>query len=295
MAINKKGATALFGVAALISGYAYYRMSSFMSDGIARRKERPNELKSDFLEAVSIQIENNEGAKLNAYYYDYHAPVTMMILHPYRLDSLDMLSYVEFFKEKFDCNFLLIDIYGHGASEGSIYQLGGEDQKDLLCWIHYWNQNYQHKLILFGKELGANIILNTSNKLNEFDNVKVIISDGAYTSVKDIISYRMLHDYYVFPYPFIWLMKWIFKIRYGLDLNKLDTKKQIGECQIPIMFIHTKKDCFVPLKQVFPLYNHAKCEKELFVLKNEEALFQLDEDREEEYFLQLDRFIKKFI
>ena len=46
---------------------------------------------------------------------------------------------------------------------------------------------------------------------------------------------------------------------------------------IPTLFIHMKNDDFVPLDMVYPLYNANRGSKELFVLKDEHYLYELNE------------------
>lgn len=296
MAVNKKAAIVTsLGAFALASGYALYHASKAMSEVLMKRQERPDKRFTDLDGANFIQIKNRDGETLNGYYFNYQAPNTMLILHPYGLDAMDMVSYVDFFKTRMNCNFLLVDVYGHGGSDGEIYRLGGKDQDDLVDWLRYLDQHFDGNIILFGKEMGANIILNASGKLKEFEQIKAIISDGAYANVKDIISYRLQRDYYIFHFPFVILMRYIIKRKYGIDIHALDSVELVKQNQIPTMFIHTKKDCFVPLKQVFPLYNAARCKKELFVLKDEESLFQLDQSQGNDYLSVLDMFIKEYI
>ena len=82
--------------------------------------------------------------------------------------------------------------------------------------------------------------------------------------------------------------------RYAIDIDKLDSVEKIKDLQIPTLFIHTKKDRFVPIKDVFDLYNNAKCEKELFILKDQEALYELE--KTEDHYLELfDLFLDRYV
>lgn len=296
MAVNKKIAFTSLGLLAAVSSYVLYQTSMKMSDHLMKRSGQPDDNKKTTIDDASlIQIKNQDGETLNGFYYDYQAPITMLILHPYHLEATDMISYVEFFKTKMHANFLLVDIYAHGDSDGNIIGLGGKDQEDLLAWVQYLDTHFDGNIVLFGKEMGANIILNASGKLNKFEQIVAIISDGAYSSVREILGYRLQKDYYIIKFPFVCLMKYWIKKKYNIDIDALNTVELIKENQIPTLFIHTKKDRYVPLKQVFPLYNATRCNKELFVLKDEERLFDLEENKDDDYLALLDQFIKEYI
>ena len=88
-------------------------------------------------------------------------------------------------------------------------------------------------------------------------------------------------------------MKWIVKWRYHIDIDELDTIKQIEKNTIPTLFVHTQKDVFVPMKQVFKLYNALQAKKELLVLKGETYLFDLENKPHDGYLNTLSRFIKE--
>ena len=219
----------------------------------------------------------------------------MLILHPYGLDGPDMLSYVDFFKSRVTCNFLVVDCYAHGSSDGNILHIGKDSERDLLAWIDYIHTYIGGDIVLFGKEMGANIILDASKTLSEDASVKAIISDGAFTRLKDIIGHRLQKDYFILKFPFVRCMQGIIKYRYGVDIEEIDTVKKVRENRIPTLFIHTRKDCFVPLKHVFPLYNATKAKKELIVLKDEEALFLMDCETKDPYLKEVDEVIKDYL
>ncbi len=295
MKIKKSGWFGILGLTSVLSGYALYKSSSYFSNELMDAKQDKNENRRVQIDDAScLQIRNDEKEVLNGYYFDYQAGTTMVIIHPYRYDSIDMLSYVDFFKQHLHCNFLLIDLYGHGGSDGDNVKLGGHDQEDLLAWIRYLDEHYDGNLVLFGKEMGANVIVNASNKLNQFDQIKAVLLDGAYKNVDHFIAYQLQRKYHVCKYPFIYLMKKMILNRYEIDIDKLDSAEKIKDLQIPTLFIHTKKDRFVPIKDVFDLYNNAKCEKELFILKDQEALYELE--KTEDHYLELfDLFLDRYV
>ncbi len=246
-----------------------------------KEDDRPSLLESRY-QCENILINNNEGVKLRGLFINQdNAQQTLVILHPYALEAKDMSLYVPFLKEYIkDSHILLVDACAHGQSDGYIRGLGIKDVNDLVCWNQYLLGRFgkEHQLVLFGKECGANTILNAAGK-HVLKNVKAIISDGAYTSPQQILGYRLVQDYKIPKMPMLLLLQR--KIKRAVHINiKEDTTNYVKHNDIPTLYIHLKNDDFVPLKMVYPLYNANRGKKELFVLKDEKYLYELDSKSE---------------
>lgn len=290
---NKKIKYGLIASALVGTGAAITYVSSKMADQFMLRQsvaKNPKDIEC-YSDAKIVNIINSDNQMLCGYLYDNQSDITIVLMHPYGLSSEAMASYVIYFNQQFDCNLLVVDALSHGSSDGKVQALGFND--DIVCWVEYLKQHGHNKIFLYGKEMGANTILNYSKELKVFEEVKGIISDGAYTNVKEILAYRLQSDYFIIKFPFIWLIRLFIKLRYHIELNDLDTVKLIKENTIPTLFIHTQKDVFVPMKQVFDLYNASKGEKELLVLKKETYLFDLKNNEDDNYLNTLHRFINK--
>lgn len=290
---NKKFRYGLMGVATVgvLSMMTY--ASSRMADTLMKRQNSDKKTKEPhcFDDAKLVHVMNSEHQLLCGYYYENNSDLTIIVMHPYNLSAKAMMSYIRYFTHNFNCNILAVDILNHGSSDGNVHQLGFSD--DIVCWVNYLIGSHHENIILFGKEMGANAILNNTKVLKSIKQVKGIISDGAYTSVKEVLNYRLQKDYYILKFPFVGLMKWIVKWRYHIDIDELDTIKQIEKNTIPTLFVHTQKDVFVPMKQVFKLYNALQAKKELLVLKGETYLFDLENKPHDGYLNTLSRFIKE--
>lgn len=227
----------------------------------------------------SVYIKNNQGVKLRGIMIaEDNADTTLVILHPFGLQANDMDLFVPFFKERMqDTNILLVDACGHGQSDGYIRGFGLRDVDDVANWLEYLQKEYDknHKVIMYGKEAGANTLLNAAGK-QKIRGVKAIISDGAYTSIYDILGERLVKDYKVVKFPTLSLLKR--KIQREVKMNiKESTVNNVRHNDIPTLYIHTKNDDFVPLQHVYPLYNANRGRKDLFVLKDERYLYELKE------------------
>ncbi|MDD8049253.1 MAG: alpha/beta hydrolase [Thomasclavelia sp.] len=296
---NSKKLIGLAGVAAVASAAgATVAFANKTSTALMYRHhkedDRPSILESKY-QGKDVYIKNTQGVNLHGVLLEKEgAKSTVLVTHPFALDCKDMSLYVPFLKEKLpDSNFLLIDSCAHGQSDGYIRGFGIKDVDDLVKWNDYILKTFgeDQKIIMFGKECGANTILNASGK-HLLKNVSCIISDGAYTSPYDILGYRVTKDYYMPTIPVMPIVS--AKVKKAIKINlKNSTIDKVRHNDIPTLYVHTKTDDFVPLKMVYQLYNNNRGPKTLFILKDEKYLFELLED--DDYKKTLDEFLKQYL
>lgn len=244
-------------------------------------EDHPSLLESRY-QAKNIYIKNQQDIQLHGLLIEKeNADTTLLIAHPFGLEAKDMSLYVPFFEQHLpQANILLIDFCAHGQSDGYIRGFGIKDVQDIVLWNQYLLKTYgkKHQIIMYGKEMGANAIINASGK-HLLKNVKGIISDGAYTNPYDIIGYRIMSDYKAAKYPAIMLIAKNIKKAIHIDIKE-STVRYARHNDIPTLYFHAKNDDFVPLKMVYPLYNKNRGEKVLFILKDEKYLYDLEESTE---------------
>lgn len=219
---------------------------------------------------------------------------TLVICHPFGHEAVEMSMYIPYFKKKLQkVNILLINAVAHGLSDGYIRGLGIKDVHDLVLWNDFIIQTYgkNHAIYFYGKECGANTILNACG-LGLLKNVRCVISDGAYTSPYNILSYRLKKDYNI-PNTFITsLIRRKIKKDCLIDIA-YSTVDVVKNNTVPVLFFHSLQDEFVPIEHVYPLYNACGGQKELFVIKDEQYLCHVSETNE--YKETLSRFLDKYL
>ena len=143
------------------------------------------------LHAQRIKIKNHKGMFLQAYLIEKeHALRTVVCLHGLMKSAYSLQETVKYLETIFeDANILMVDANAHGLSDGYIRGFGYRDIFDLMYFNTYLLQKYgeSHRIIMYGKGMGANTILNTSG-LGKLRNVDLIISEGAYDTVYHYLS-----------------------------------------------------------------------------------------------------------
>lgn len=241
----------------------------------------------------SVQIKNNKGLTLQGYLIEKeNANQTLVMLHGYNESSRELIEYIPFFEKLLpDCNILLVDLVAHGNSDGYIRGLAWNDIIDLVYWNRYLIKKYgeEHSIIMYGKGIGANIILNAAG-LNKLSQVKAIISEGAFTSVYDYFGYTFGNNKVTMKIASPIIRRAIID-ELDIDIKKIDTRKLIKNNKIPTIFVHSQKDRDVYFQSVMELYNNNSSEKDLFPIK---TMYLYDTNLKDDYSLVLKLFIAQY-
>ena len=131
----------------------------------------------------------------------------------------------------------------------------------------------------------------TRNKLP--DNVKCIVEDCGFSSVKEQFDHVLKTDYKIsFTKIVLQLLEIKMNETLGLSFDDLNVKKCLDENEIPILFVHGKEDDFVPYEMSLRLYNHNKGTKKFYGVENAKHGKSRNEP---DYFTNVNKFISKYI
>lgn len=218
-------------------------------------------LKNEPFEAVSITA--SDGAVLFARYYENSpgAPVDIM-MHGYKGHPEYEFCCGYFISKEMGHNALIVDERACGKSGGKAVTFGIKERYDCLEWISYiLKRNGKDTVInLVGISMGAATVLMVAG-MNPPENVKAVVSDCGYTSVREIIMSvaRSLK----FPAGLVYFMaKTTAKMIGGFDIESFSPIYAVTKSTIPTLFIHGTADTFVPYYMGEQLYAAATCPKD---------------------------------
>lgn len=227
--------------------------------------------KWDLDNVFNFTFKTFDDLKLSAYYYDNNnnSDKYVIIVHGYLGKAEDMLYASKIF---FDSGYsvLSFDLRGHANSEGDYIGMGWHDRLDLIQLIDLiTSKNPDAEIVLYGVSMGAATVMMASGE-DLPKNVKVIIEDCGYTSIKDIFSYQLKLIFKLPSFPIINFADIITRIRAKFSFFQGNCLKQVGKSTTPILFIHGDKDLFVPFNMLEPLYNSCNCKKDILIVENAE-------------------------
>lgn len=244
-----------------------------------------------------VKIKSYDGLRLVAHYLPNENPseVNVILLHGYGSTGLDMGSFAKYYYEDFGFNVLMLDCRGYGDSEGLYTGFGWHDRLDIMGWINYLieRQGKNSKIILHGVSMGAGAVLMTSGeKLPK--NVRFIVGDCGYSSVKAILNYQLKKKYHLPAFPILNITSLVCKLKAGYFIGEASAITQVRKSHTPILFIHGTEDKFVPLYMAKELYEAAICPKDLLLVEGavHAEAYYVDKDA---YKSKIKNYIEKYI
>ncbi len=213
-----------------------------------------------------VYLTSRDGLRLHAYLLpqgDYRNFV--VICHGYRAHAASTAHYARHFYEA-GASLLLIDARAHGESEGRSIGMGWPERLDVVDWIAELNRRYNHPgIALFGVSMGGATVLNAAGEALP-ENVRCIVSDCAYVSLKDEFLHQ-LRSFYHLPGAFLYLSDPVCRLlALYSPLRDGDGCAQLERCKRPVLLIHGGADDFVPPEMLDRAWNAIPGPKERLIV-----------------------------
>lgn len=245
----------------------------------------------------NIDMSSEDGLKLRAYYLENErsAGCTVIIAHGYSGKGKDMGATAKVYYENLGYNVLIPDARGHGESGGSYIGFGWPERKDYVKWIEFVirENGPQAQIVLHGISMGGATVLMTAGEELP-PQVKAIVADCGYSSVKAQLSYQLWRMYHLPSFPFVHSASLITKIRAGYFFGEASALKQVRKARVPILFIHGDADTFVPFNMMDELYEACNSPKEKFVVHGAGHGLAYDTDKTE-YIRRVGDFVTRYV
>ncbi|MCP1134689.1 alpha/beta hydrolase [Paenibacillus polysaccharolyticus] len=276
---------------------------TFLADNPNLKTEVEDELIStvadlqwlDAQDTKTVTIQSQDGLRLSGIWLPSKnkSAKTVILAHGYSGKGREMAGFARFYAETLGYHVLMPDDRGHGQSEGEVIGFGWLDRKDYVQWIGWvlGHAGLNTDIILHGISMGGATVLMTGGEELP-DQVRAIVSDCAYTSVEEELTFQLKQLYKLPPFPFIPVTSLITKWKAGYSFKEASALKQLAKVNVPVLFIHGEADMFVPTEMVYRLYEACKAEKELLTIPRagHGTAFQVDREK---YKAVLGAFLRK--
>lgn len=266
-------AAGTFGLSWKLFNYAFLRINYVPPTSDDKQKYAQRYFEAvDWLKQTPHQtwhqpLEQGSQEVIATYFPNQHAnKKTVIIAHGYRGNGQTMAPYAKLFYQ-LGYNVLLPDNRAHGNSSGKYVTFGWLDRLDYLGWINQVIQfnGAASEIVLFGVSMGAaTVCMLSGEKLPA--QVKGIISDCAYSDVKDELVYLLKKQFHLPSFPIYPLVSRINVQKMGYSLDEVSAVTQLKNNHLPILFIHGSNDEFVPSAMVLENYNATTAKKFLWVV-----------------------------
>ena len=122
----------------------------------SHRKKKPEDLWFEQeVSHIDVQIESHDDLTLQGTIIRNHKTKWVVLVHGYMGCKKDLILAAKRFYDM-GCSVLLIDLRGHGKSEGTVIGFGALDHLDIHAWCKYLTQQYHATdIALYGVSMGA--------------------------------------------------------------------------------------------------------------------------------------------
>ena len=212
-----------------------------------------------------VSITTNDGLCLMGSVILNKGSKWVVLVHGYMGRLEDMIPQAKAFYER-GYHILLIDLRGHGKSEGDVIGFGYLDHLDLMQWIDFIKAQYAaNHIILYGVSMGAATVMLCSNQVDE--HVDGIIEDCGFSNLKDQLAFIVSHMVPHVPSKFlIFALSLVMKYKAGYRIQDVDCEKCVSQSKVPILFLHGERDGFIEIGMMYRLYESCHSKKKMVSL-----------------------------
>lgn len=186
-----------------------------------------------------------------------------VLCHGFSRGKYKSLLYANVFLE-LGYNVVIYDHRNHGLSGRAYTSMGYYEKYDLMKIIDWCCYTYgpDCKIITHGESMGAATVL---LHLGIDDRVVCAIADCAYSDLKELLKHQVKYNYHL-PQALIPLESLVTYLRAGFWYGEVSPIQVVSRTDTPILFIHGKKDNYVPTKMSKDMYECKRKRKAIYLI-----------------------------
>lgn len=244
-----------------------------------------------------VVIQSHDGLQLKGkqYLQKEASHLWVIIVHGYQSSAEWSLDYAPYYYQQ-GYNVLSISLRAHNPSQGHYIGMGYLDKEDLLSWTHWLiDEDSETAIVYHGTSMGGATVLMASGLSEIPANVKVIISDCAYSSVWDIFASELDQRFGLPTFPILNMSNIMAQVRAGYNLRAGEVVDYVRQSQIPTLFLHGQADDFVPVKMAYELYEAKPSSAKELVIIEEAGHGEAHLADPERYYTAITEFTARFL
>lgn len=186
-----------------------------------------------------------------------------VLCHGFGTAKYASLTYAEIFL-KHGFTVIIYDHRNHGLSGKSYTSMGYFERYDLKKVIDWCCRKFgpDCRIVTHGESMGgATVLLHL-----EIDNrVRCVIADCAYSDLTLLLKHQ-IRRFYHFPLFLVQVVSLITYLRAGFRYSEVSPIRVVSQADIPILFIHGKKDKYVPTQMTRDMYDCKRDKKAIYLV-----------------------------
>ena len=241
-----------------------------------------------------VQITAFDGETLHAVILEAPDPKgVILLMHGYRSSGLNDFNLVFPYYQKLGYHLIVPDQRACGRSGGKYITLGIKERFDCQAWANFAAKEFGEDipLILDGISMGSSTVMMAS-ALPLPKNVSGIVADCGFTSPDEVVR-AVLKATHIPTVPNLFLARMLARTLAKFDFTDASTIDAMKQCHYPIIFIHGKKDDFVPYEMSVRNFEACASEHKRFFSDDNAGHGMCYLERREELQKELENFLNE--
>ncbi|MBE6561165.1 MAG: alpha/beta hydrolase [Ruminococcaceae bacterium] len=221
-----------------------------------------------FFETVST-----DGLRLTAHYIPPEGKMRgiFLMVHGFRSCGFHDFCGAVHDITKFGFGCMVIDQRAHCMSEGDTVCFGAKERYDIISWAQLIEKEFPGMpVILDGISMGAATVM-AAAALDLTANVRGIIADCGYTSMRAIFNKVITQRFHLPPFPLVPLANIYCRMKNGFDFDTVQSAQTLPQAKVPVLLAHGMKDGLVPYSMGEEIYAAAKDKIDIEFVTSPEA------------------------
>lgn len=232
---------------------------------VTPNSSRPIQTPSDFnLPFQDVSLITSDGLKLAAWYIPGSRSQAIILVHSLNSNRGAMLPTAQILAEA-GYHLLLIDLRGHGDSEGHQISYGYREAWDVQAAADYLAALPEIESIgAVGNSLGGAAVARAAA---EEPRLEAVVIQSSYSSLPDAVN-DAFDDFSIFPHwPFAPLIIALAEQRVGLNIGDINSARDLSTITPrDVLIIHNNNDRLFPRYHAEKMYNAAQEPKDLWII-----------------------------
>jgi len=228
-----------------------------------------------------VYIHSYDNLKLHGIYIpplDKNTDNLAIVIHGYQSCAEDMVIIAKLYSD-LGFKILLIDLRGHGQSEGKFTSMGYYEKYDLKRWINFAVRTYGSdiNILVHGVSMGAATAMMTTG-LDIPKNVKFLLLDSGFTQVKKTFTNTRRSKGLKIFYPGL---NFVTYSKHKFIFDQIKPIKEMKKNTIPFLIVQGEKDMAVPISMANQLYSVSPAnQKDILIVKDSKHALGFRDDFE---------------
>jgi pimeloyl-ACP methyl ester carboxylesterase len=215
--------------------------------------------------ARTVSFKSSDGINLSGLLITRpQAKCVVVLCHGFWMSKEHMRHFIELFPDQ---TLLLFDFRAHGSSDGDVISIGYHEKKDVqaaVSFLHSEDGTKNLPIVGFGISMGAATVLAAAADGIQF---KALILDSSFADLDEQVGHVFSSDTGLPATLFMPITRFMYEHIAQFTLSAVSPVRFMQKVTCPILIIHSEDDHYIPVCNARQLYDQAKNQKELWLVK----------------------------